>query len=99
MDAQSFLAGTSVPSQTQQNQRPLGMHPPPCAMAQTRFIRHTGRRASLSLGLSEPRRCGGSVGAIGIEVLANSCLLCDKPMTHLGGYGLVSSRSIFEPAN
>ena len=29
MDGQSFLPGTSVPSQTQQNQWPLGTHPPP----------------------------------------------------------------------
>src|SRR5713101_6789819 len=38
-------------------------------------------------------------GAIGFEHLASLCLLCNEPMTRPGGYGLVSSRSIFALAN
>jgi TolB-like protein/DNA-binding winged helix-turn-helix (wHTH) protein/Flp pilus assembly protein TadD len=56
MDGQSFLAGMSIPSQTQQNQRPSEMSPLPCAVAQTRSVRHTGPWATLGLRFAGPGR-------------------------------------------
>jgi len=40
------------------------MRPQRCAVAQTRFIGHTGRSATLGLRSAEPRRCGRSGAAI-----------------------------------
>jgi hypothetical protein len=47
MDGQSPPAGTSVPSQTQQNRWLPGMHPPPWAIVQAHST--LGRRTSLGL--------------------------------------------------
>src|SRR5580765_423564 len=88
MDERSFLAGTRVPTQTQQNQRPLGMHPHPSHWSRGRPWATIAQTMQVA-----------DEGGKGFEHLASLRLLCNDPVTPPGGYGLASSRSTFVPAS
>src|SRR5437870_7547650 len=72
--------------------------PSPCVVAPPGHQAHWPQGGPWTT-ISRVTRGGRSKAAKRFEHLASSCLLCNKPMTRRGGYALVSSRSIFEPAN